>query len=54
MRKAVSIVFMLLALLFAYVTLTVPAFEATAPALLTIACAFGAWFAWPKSRIGTS
>lgn len=50
MRKTLSILCILLAVLFAYVTLTVPAFEATAPALITIALAVAAWFAWPKKR----
>jgi hypothetical protein len=32
----------------AYVTLTVPTFAATAPAILTVALAVATYFAWPK------
>lgn len=35
-------------LLFGAITLTVPIFAATAPAVLTIACAVLVYLAWPK------
>ena len=49
-RKVASIILWLTAALFAYVTLTVPAFAATAPALITIALAVAAFFMWPRKR----
>jgi peptidoglycan/LPS O-acetylase OafA/YrhL len=38
------------AALFLYAALTVPAFAATAPAVLGIACVVLAYFLWPKKR----
>jgi hypothetical protein len=52
LRKIVAVILGLLAAFFAYATLTVPAISATAPAILTIACALGAWFIWPRDSAG--
>lgn len=57
LRKIISVVIALLLVLMLYVTLTVPAFEATAPAILTIALGVLLYFVWPKnskSRAETS
>jgi hypothetical protein len=48
MRKALAIILIAFCGLMLYTTLTVPLFAATAPALLTIALAVAAYFAWPK------
>lgn len=37
-----------LAIAFGYETFTVPAFAATAPAILMLACGILAWFVWPR------
>jgi hypothetical protein len=50
MRKALAILLGLLTALFLYVTLTVPAISATAPAILAVALAVATWFAWPRHR----
>ena len=47
-RKIASVVLWLGVALFGYVTLTVPAFAATAPAMITIALAVAAFFMWPR------
>jgi len=48
MRKLLTAVLILAALLMAWVTLTVPMVAATAPALITIALVVATYFAWPK------
>lgn len=50
LRWALTVVVALVALLFWAITLTVPVFEATAPALISIALSVGVYFAWPKHR----
>jgi hypothetical protein len=47
-RKIVAIILGVVGAFFLYATLTVPAISATAPAILTIACALAAWFVWPR------
>ncbi|MBM2823522.1 MAG: hypothetical protein HW413_2268 [Thermoleophilia bacterium] len=47
-RKVAAIVLAVVGAFFLYATLTLPAISATAPAILTIACALGAWFLWPR------
>lgn len=49
-RKVVAVAIGLFAALMLYVTMTVPAIAATAPALLTIAFAAAAFFVWPRHR----
>jgi hypothetical protein len=48
LRKIVAIILGVVAAFFLYATLTLPAISATAPAILTIAFALGAWFLWPR------
>lgn len=48
LRKILSIVCVVLFLLFAYITLTVPMISAAAPAILTLGFGAVAWFLWPK------
>lgn len=50
MRIAFAVVLALVAAFFLYATMTVPLISATAPALLTLGAAAGAWFAWPKRK----
>jgi hypothetical protein len=38
------------ALLFGWIALTVPMISASAPAILTIACAVLAFYAWPRTE----
>jgi hypothetical protein len=52
-RKTISVLFVLLVLLFGYITLTVPMIAATAPALITIVLAVAAFIVWPRHRKGT-
>lgn len=47
-RKVASVVLWLLAALFMYDALTVPAFAATAPAVIAIALVVAAIFTWPR------
>jgi len=47
-RKIASVLLWLLAALFMYDALTVPAFAATAPAVIAIALAVAAFFMWPR------
>lgn len=50
LRITLSVVVSLVGVLMLAVTLTVPAFEATAPAILTVALAVLAFFLWPRGR----
>ena len=50
MRKALAIILGLLTAIFFYVTLTVPAISATAPAILAVALGVATWFAWPRHQ----
>jgi len=50
-RKALAIILIVFCALMLYVTMTVPVFAATAPALLTIALAIAAYVAWPKRPV---
>jgi len=47
-RWILTVVAALLALLFWYMTLTVPMVSATAPAVIAVALTVGVFFAWPK------
>lgn len=47
MRATLAIMLWAAVALFGYVTLTVPAFEATAPAILTVALAVAAYLVGP-------
>jgi hypothetical protein len=49
-RRLLAVLLALCAALMLWVTLTVPAFAATAPALLTIALAFVTWFVYPRKK----
>lgn len=53
-RKIASVVLWLLAALFMYDALTVPAFAATAPAVIAIALVVAAIFTWPRKRKATA
>lgn len=48
LRKVFTGIAILFALLFWYMTLTVPMVSATAPALIAIALTIGVYFLWPK------
>lgn len=50
LRKAAAIILAVGAAFFLYAVFTLPAISTTAPAILTIACALGAWFLWPRDR----
>ena len=47
-RKIGAIILGVVGAFFLYVTVTIPLISATAPAILTIACALGTWFLWPR------
>jgi len=48
MRKAISIVFAVLAVLFLVMTLTVPMIAAAGPAIVMLTCVLMAYAVWPK------
>lgn len=50
LRLTLAVVVLLFALLFWYMTLTVPMISATAPALIAIVLSFATYFVWPKRR----
>jgi Short C-terminal domain len=47
-RKIIAVILGLVAAFFLYVVVTIPLIAATAPAILLLACALGAYFVWPK------
>jgi hypothetical protein len=49
-RKIITTVVVLLAILFWYMTLTVPMISATAPGLIALALSVLAYFIWPKKQ----
>jgi len=51
MRKALSIVLALIAVLFLVMTLTVPMIAAAGPAVIMLLFALMAYVAWPKNRV---
>lgn len=48
LRKTLAIIAAAFAVLLGWITLTVPMVQATAPAVLMIACAVVAYAAWPR------
>jgi hypothetical protein len=50
LRKILAIALAVCCLLMLISALTVPAFAATAPAILAVALGVATWFAWPKHR----
>ena len=54
LRKVAAIILAVLAAFFLYAVFTLPAISTTAPAILLIACAVGAWFLWPRDSTAAS